>query len=237
MATHVGAIGRAPVPLTIVSANERFKRRAHDWLWVGVMLATVIHFAIIRYFPPLTAADVSFGVQEIAAIDLPPEIDVPPPPEAIQRPAVPVVSERPVYEDVTIAPTTFEHNPVESLPPPPVEAAARLEDAPVFTPFTVAPRIRDRQLAQKIILDKYPRILQDAGIGGTVVVWALIDEEGTVKKCLVHTTCGIRMLDQAATSAVMEFSFVPAQNYDRYVTVWVSVPITFGVKPAARKPG
>ncbi len=45
------------------------------------------------------------------------------------------------------------------------------------------------------------------------------------------------MLDDAALSAVMEFSFVPAQNFDKYVPVWVSVPITFGVKPAAPRPG
>ncbi len=105
------------------------------------------------------------------------------------------------------------------------------------SPFSVAPRIRDRQQAQKIILEKYPRILQDAGIGGRVVVWALIDEEGTVKKCQVHTSCGLVMLDQAALSAVMEFSFFPAQNFDKYVPVWVSVPITFAVKPATQRPG
>ncbi len=153
----------------------------------------------------------------------------------MQRPAVPVVTERLVYEDVTFAPTTFEHNPVESLPAPPAEAAVRLEDAPVFTPFTVAPRIKDRQRAHEIVKDKYPRILQDAGIGGTVVVWALIDEEGAVQKCQIHTTCGNAMLDQAALSAVMEITFVPALNYDKHVPVCVSVPITFGVKSATAK--
>ncbi len=216
-------------------ANERFKRRAGVWLAAGIMLATVMHFALMRFFPPLRAADVSFGVREIEAIDLPPEINVPPPPEAIQRPAVPVVAQRELYEDVTIAPTTFEENPVETLPPPPAEAAARLEDAPVFTPFTLAPRLKDRAGAQKIVLEKYPRILKDAGIGGTVVVWAFIDENGTVRKCQIHTSCGLSMLDEAALAAVQEFSFSPAMNYDKHVPVWVSIPIKFNVKGVVKR--
>lgn len=234
MSTTQAEVFRA---LVVLPANERFKRRAGAWLWGSVMVATVIHFAVIRYFPAFRAADLSFGVHEIEAIDLPLEIDVPPPPEAIQRPAVPVVTQRPVYEDVTIAPTTFEHNPVENLPPPPAAAAVRLEDAPVFTPFTVAPRIRDRERARQIVREKYPRMLQDAGIGGTVVVWALIDEEGTVQKCLLHTTCGNSMLDQAALSAVMEIAFVPALSNDRHVPVWVSLPITFAVMSATKRSG
>jgi protein TonB len=192
-------------------------------------LATVLHFALIKFFPPLTAADLSFGVTEFAAVDLPPEIEVPPPPEAITRPAVPVVARAVLEEDVTIAPTTFEQNPVETLPPPPSSAARRLEEGPVFTPYTVAPSIRDRERAVQIIQEKYPRILQDAGIGGTVVVWALIDERGVVRKCQIHTGCGVPTLDEAALAAVAEFGFHPALNNDKNVPVWVSIPITFAV--------
>ena len=36
--------------------------------------------------------------------------------------------------------------------------------------------------------------------------------------------------DEAALSAVMEFIFHPALNYDKYVPVWVSIPITFSVR-------
>ncbi len=216
-----------------LTANERFKRSFGSWLWVGVMAATALHFALLNYFPAIRAADVSFGVREIAALDLPPEIEVPPAPEVIARPAVPVVAQTQLFEDVTIAPTTFEQNPIENLPPPPSEPAARLEAGPTFTPFTVAPRLRDRERAERIVRDKYPELLQQAGIGGTVVVWALIDERGVVQKCQVHTSCGVAALDEAALAATIEFSFVPALNYDRHVPVWISVPITFSVRPSS----
>lgn len=211
------------------TANERFKSTFGAWLWGSIIVATVLHFALIQFFPPLTAADLSFGVTEFAAVDLPPEIEIPPPPEAITRPAVPVVAQAILEEDVTIAPTTFEQNPVEMLPPPPSSAVRRLEEGPVFTPYTVAPSIRDRERAVRIIQEKYPRILQDAGIGGTVVVWALIDEQGVVRKCQIHTGCGVPMLDEAALAAVAEFGFHPALNNDKNVPVWVSIPITFAV--------
>jgi TonB family protein len=182
------------------TANDRFKSSFGAWLWGGIMLATVLHFAVIEFFPPLTAADLSFGITETQAIDLPPEIEIPPPPEAMA-----------------------------TLPPPPMHTSARLEDRPVFTPYTVAPSIKDKARAARIVRDKYPKILQAAGIGGTVVVWAFIDEKGVVKNCQVHTSCGNAALDEAALGAAMEFRFNPALNYDKYVPVWVSIPITFTV--------
>jgi TonB family protein len=215
------------------TANDRFKSAFGAWLCGGMMVATAIHFALMRYFPPLTAADFSFGTTEFEAVDLPPEVQIPPPPETITRPAVPVVAHTVLEEDITIAPTTFEQNPVETLPPPPVEKSFRLEDQPTFTPYTVAPSLKDKERAAGIVRAKYPKILQDAGIGGTVVVWAFIDEKGVVRNCQIHTSCGNIALDDAAAAAVMEFTFRPALNYDKNVPVWVSIPITFAVLRAS----
>lgn len=212
------------------TANDRFKRTYGAWLWGGIGLATVLHLALLRYFPPISAADISFGVNEITAVDLPPEIEVPPPPEQIVRPAVPVVASGPLQEDVTIAPTTFEQNPVERLPPPPAAASrAGIEEGPVFTPYTVAPRLRDREAAARVVRKHYPDMLQRAGVGGTVIVWALIDSTGVVRNCRIHTSCGMKALDDAALAAVRQLEFVPALYHDQRVPVWVSLPITFTV--------
>ncbi len=225
-----------PRPGTAVSvtyletANDQFKKKASQWFWVSLMLATVVHFGVIKIFPKLAAADVSFAVSEFRAIELPPEVTVPPPPEAIQRPALPVVADTDLEEDVTIAPTTFEENPVEKLPPPP-DQASRLRDAPAFTPYTVAPRLRDPRRAERIVEEKYPKLLSQAGIGGRVIVWAFIDAAGVVKNCRVHQSSGSTHLDDAAVAAVMEFAFEPALNFDKHVAVWIQMPITFSVGP------
>jgi TonB family protein len=210
------------------TANDRFKERCNACLWGGIILATVVHFGVIRFFPTLTAADVAFGVTEFEAIELPPEIEIPPPPEQIARPAVPVVASTELEEDVTIAPTTFEENPVESLPPPPSDVE-RLIDRPVFTPYSVAPRLLNPERAQRIVSQRYPPIMRQAGIGGTTRIWAFIDAAGDVKRCVVSRSSGYEELDRAATAAMMEFEFEPALHLDQSVPVWIDMPITFTV--------
>jgi protein TonB len=193
------------------------------------MVATAAHFAVFMFFPMLTAADFSFGVTELEAIELPPEVEIPPPPEALQRPAVPVVAQADLEEDITIAPTTFEENPVDQLPAPPSNVAAGLSDQPVFTPYTVAPRLKDPEAAAEIVRKAYPKTYMAAGIGGEVLVWAFIDAKGVVKNCQVQESSGHGGLDRAALKAVKQFSFLPARNYDRQVAVWVQMPIEFKV--------
>ena len=115
------------------TANDLFKRSFDSWFWGSMIVATFVHAALFQFWPTLTAEDVSFTAEELEAIELPPEIEIPPPPEAISRPATPVIATATVDEDITIAPTTFEDNPVEDLPPPPTETTVDIAAAPTFT--------------------------------------------------------------------------------------------------------
>jgi hypothetical protein len=115
-------------------------------------------------------------MDEFEAIELPPEIEVPPPPEQIQRPANPVISEAMIDEDITISPTTFEDNLPEDLPPPRADAGADLGAAPTFTPFTVAPEVRNRQAVGRALEREYPPLAPGCGVGGTVLMYFFIDE-------------------------------------------------------------
>jgi protein TonB len=210
-----------------LTANEKLKRSFGNWFWGSMIAATLLHFAFFQFFPDLTAEDVSFTADELEAIELPPEIEIPPPPEQISRPATPVVAEANIDEDITIAPTTFEDNPVENLPPPPEEGGSDISAAPTFTPFTVAPDIRNRTEVQRALQREYPPLLRDAGIGGTVQVWFFIDEDGLVQDTRVNQSSGHTALDEAAIKVAGVFRFSPALNRDKKVPVWVSLPITF----------
>jgi TonB family protein len=225
MAVETGASNRQ---LYSQTANDRFKKSSNQWFFGSIVVATVLHFGLFQFFPELTASDVSFGINEFEAIELPPEVDIPPPPEQISRPAVPVVAATELEEDITIAPTTFEENPVENLPPPPSDAS-RIGDRPVFTPYTVRPEIKDRRRAVEIVMAHYPKILQDAGIGGTVYVWLFIDTEGRVQNAQVQESSGNATLDAAAMQAVYLIEFTPALNMDKRVPVWVAFPILFEI--------
>ncbi len=219
--------GAAVPTLYRSTANDRFKRSFGPWLWGSMIAATLFHFVLIRYFPTLSAADFSFNAREFETIELPPEVEIPPPPETIQRPAMPVVAQTELEEDITIAPTTFDENPVDELPPPPANRAVGLGERPVFTPYTIAPSVQDPDRAARIVQSHYPSMLREAGIGGTVVLWAFIDRNGIVKNTQVNRSSGYKTLDEAAQQAVMEFRFNPAVNRDEKVPVWVALPITF----------
>ena len=209
------------------TANDRFKKSFNTWFWGSVVAATVVHFVLFAFWPNMTAEDVSFESAEIEALNIPPEIEIPPPPQSISRPATPVIAAADISEDITIAPTTFEDNPVEQLPPPPDEGAVDISAAPTFTPFTVRPSLLNERVVQRALEREYPPILRDAGIGGTVSVQFFINEEGEVQRTLVAQTSGHASLDEAALRVANVFQFSPALNLDKVVPVWIAIPITF----------
>ncbi len=213
------------------NANQRFKDSFGNLFWGSVTVATLLHFAIFAFFPTLSAEDVSFSAEEMAAIEIPPEIEIPPPPQQISRPATPVIGDATIDEDITIATTTFEDNPVENLPPPPTASSGTdLSAAPVFTPMTVRPRILNASEVERALTANYPPLLRDAGIGGTVEVWFFIDETGKVIRNQINKSSGYEALDAAALDVAKVIRVSPAENRGERVPVWVSIPITFSSK-------
>ncbi|MDX1645868.1 MAG: TonB family protein [Longimicrobiales bacterium] len=212
------------------TANDRLKSTFSSWFWGSMIAATLLHFGTFALWPELQAEDFSFTSDEIEAIELPPEIEIPPPPQQIARPATPVMASAEIDEDITIAPTTFEENPVEELPPPPEEEQTDLSAQPTFTPFTVAPTIQNRDEVVRAMIREYPPLLRDAGIGGTVIVYFFIDESGVVQDFRIHESSGHQALDQAALAVADVYRFSAALNRDKKVPVWVQFPITFQVR-------
>ena len=115
---------------------------------------------------------------------------------------------------------------------------------PVFTPMTIRPEIRNRAEVQQALMRLYPPRLRDDGIGGRVVLWFFISEEGRVLDRRVSRSSGHEELDEAALNVADVFRFTPAMDSRqilepgpishpviRYgevpVPVWIQLPITF----------
>ncbi len=215
---------------TSASANNRFKSSFSSWFWGSTIAATAAHFGFFAYLEFGEPPDMSVSVEDPMII-VPPLVDPPPPaPEPIVRPATPVVATAEIDEDITIAPVTFEENPVGELPLPPGEVVADISSAPGFTPRTVEPAYINAGEVRRALEREYPPLLRDAGIGGTVKVWFFIDENGVVQNQLVMESSGHEALDAAALRVAPVFKFTPALNRDQAVPVWVALPITFRAK-------
>lgn len=77
---------------------------------------------------------------------------------------------------------------------------------------------------------QYPKLAREAGVEGRVVVRALIDKSGQVKKTLIQASDN-SLLNQAAIDAIKNYpDFQPAIQNKQPVTVWISIPIKFKLR-------
>ena len=234
-APPVAAAGPVAVPADrVASLYERRKALYPTVFWSAMVASVALHWLAFEMFPTVTTEVQSPAPAELMAVELPPRVEIPPPPEHIARPAIPVMGSTDLPEDVTIAPTTFEYNKPELVVPRPVEEALaeerKVADGPRFTPYTVAPLLKNRDEAARAIVDNYPPTLKAAGLGGDVTMWFFIDEEGKVQDYRVARASAFPELDSAAVAVAGILEFTPAKNRDRVVPVWVQIPIEFSVR-------
>ncbi len=106
-----------------------------------------------------------------------------------------------------------------------------LMSGPTRTPFTVAPELKNREEVAAVLRRLYPRQERDAGIGGTSLVWLLIDEGGRVVRTRLKESSGHPALDRAALQVADRMKFSAGIYRDRRVKVWVAIPIIFELAP------
>ena len=212
-----------------LTANQQFKRSYRTVGALAVFASVAVHFAAFQFFPNIQAADLGFVADELAAIELPPEVKIPPPPESIVRPARPQVSESVLDEDITIAATTFDENPVSELAPPPPDVEVDPSEQPVYVDRDIDPRLLNGPEMIRLMDRLYPKVLKEAGIGGEVLMWVWVDKEGKPGNAQINRSSGRVQLDEVALAIAAQMRFEPAMLLDKPVGVWVAQPISFSV--------
>lgn len=210
--------------------HDRMRRQERMLLGIGLMASVAVHFGLFVWTPSFRTADLGTSNEAMESIQLPPDVKIPPPPKAVARPATPKVAEADVSPELTIAPTTLEANPASALPPPPPGAKMNPSDRPTFIPYDVGPQLLNRGEIEKLVVRYYPPALRAAGIGGTVLVWAYVDETGKVTRTLVKASSGYQDMDAAAMRVVDAMNFKPALNRDARIGVWISQKISMNVQ-------
>ncbi len=209
------------------TANERLKAGYSARLWASLIAATALHAAVFALWPDMQAEVLASAREATTVIQLP-EVEIPPPPEAMPRPLGPIVASPDVSAD--FVPEMPQWRDVPEMPPPPPEGPTETVGATPFTAFTQAPRLLNGSQTQRVLERVYPSLLKDAGLGATVPLLIHVDVDGSVLESRVEATSGYESLDEAAlrVAGVMEFS--PAMNRDKYVAVWIRMPVTFRVR-------
>jgi len=151
------------------------------------------------------------------------QFEQPPPPA---RPSIPVASDREdLADDVTIEDTDFEDFIEWDAPPPPPSSGPNVK----FIAYDDPPvPVGGYGAIQRNIV--YPEIAQEAGIEGKVIIQAFIDDKGRVQGMSVLQGIPNTGLNEAAMAAIKKTRFKPAQQRDRPVGVYISIPVNFKLK-------
>ena len=184
---------------------------------VGVGLVIMNFLIFPRFQNTMEFEDVDQIIIENIDIPQTQQIDNTPPPA---RPSIPVPSDdEDIADDLTLDELDFDDFSNMDAPPPPPSGPKV-----AFIPYDLAPR------AKSAIKPIYPEIAQEAGIEGVVGVQAFIDERGRVKETLILKGVPNTGLDEAAMEAIRRTKFHPAEQRERPVAVWISIPVNFRLK-------
>jgi len=185
-----------------------------------VTIGVILFLTFTFYFFPRFLDEgerINFSViDEIETFDIPQteQIKIPEPPA---RPSVPVASEDEFFdEDITIEDTDFDDFDDWDAPPPP-SSGPKVKFIPYDKPpIPIIP-----------IKPVYPEIAQEAGIEGTIYIQFFIDNKGRVTDAWVQKGIPNTGLDESALLAVKKSRWKPAQQRDKKVGVWQTVPVKF----------
>ena len=139
-------------------------------------------------------------------------------PPPLERPKVAVEAESEVAEEEvveTIAATEFQEDLIRTIPTGP--------DIEIVPYYKV--EVKPRPIYQQ--KPRYPDLARRAGIEGQAVVKALVDIDGSVMDAQILKSSGNQMLDESALAAARQWRFSPAKQRDKFVRVYVSIPINF----------
>jgi protein TonB len=196
--------------------NTLFKKKYSKYLEVALAGAVVIHVAIFVFAPPYVPQPYKLREKKLSLVELPQNIEIPPPPEEIERPQLPQEAEisDDVSEEETIAPTEF--NPFE---PPVIPSQPDMPE--VFFAYDSPPQVI------RTVNPEYPELASEAEAEGVVQVEVTIDETGRVTYARVVASDTIESLNLAALEAAKKFLFKPAKQRDMAVKCRIVIPFRF----------
>ena len=199
-------------------ANAEFKAKYGKYIRGSLIAAVVFHVSLFVLSPPFTFKPYQMKEEKFEVVELPENIEIPPPPKEIAMPQVPVeAASDDEADDVDELPeTTFKDFSDMPPPPPPDEGGMG-----IFLAFDEPPVLID------FVTPKYPDLAREAGFEGTVRIRVLVGEDGKVISASVLSSDVSATMDQAALVAAKKCRFKPAKQRTTPVKAHVMIPFHF----------
>jgi protein TonB len=198
------------------TANAEFKRGYGKYVRNAIWGAVFIHVLAFAVSPEWSFKPYKLKEEVFEVVEVPDNIEIPPPPKEIAPPQVPVEVADDEAEDEDIAPTTFDS--FEDMPPPPPPSSG---GGNIFLAFDEPPALID------FVPPRYPPLAREAGIEGTVAIRVLVSEEGKVIAADVLSSDVTPAMEKAALAAAKMCRFKPAKQRTVPVKAHVMIPFQF----------
>jgi len=205
------------VATIVATANKEFKAAYPKYLRNALFAAIFLHAAVFVLSPPFTFKPYKLQEEQFEVVDVPDNIEIPPPPQEIQMPQVPVEAADDEADEAEDLPeTTFDD--FDDLPPPPPPGGG---DSGVFLAFDEPPVLVHFESPS------YPDLAREAGIEGTVRVKVLVAEDGKVLSAELISSDVTPAMEKEALKAARMCRFKPAKQRTQPVKAHVMIPFIF----------
>jgi protein TonB len=210
----------------VARANVEFKAKYGRYLRYALGVAVVFHIALFAVSPPIRFQPYRLEEQKLEVVELPPDFELPPPPEEVKMPQVNVEAaaddqSEPVLDELPV--TTFDD--FSEMPsPPPLPPPDTGSDSEVFLAFDEPP------VLIAFVEPEYPKAAREAGFEGSVRVRVLVDEQGKVIDADILFSDVYPEMEEAAIKAAMKCRFKPAMQQKTPVRAHVMIPFVFQLK-------
>jgi protein TonB len=158
----------------------------------------------------------------IAQAVAPPSIGVPEPVPEVKAKAPTIATQTEMSE--AVAPVTMQDLGAGTGDSLVVTGPAEGEGDAVPEPGQFVP-VDEQPVRLRMEDPIYPDVAREAGVEGTVLLWALVGKDGKVKD--VRIIDGPKSLQESAMRAARTAVFKPALIQNEPVELWVQIPITF----------
>ncbi len=203
------------------SANFLFKQKYGKFFGMAVLISIVSHIVFILGMPAINA---EINVQQessMEAIDLPPEVVIPPPPQPLAKPSIPQMADEEMDEDITIDETT---------PPPPdlIPEMPSVGQEEKAEEFLMVSEVRPKFKVPLPPKPKMPSYIARARVDVTTMIEFFVTKTGDVDpRTKIVTSSGYPELDEIAVSWARKIKFHPALNRGEPVAVRVRVSVSW----------